>query len=73
MLLNQQEIKRRAKMLKKTLKRMVLTGATVMVLMSTAAPAMALPAAMFEDQGSSEYSSIDWRCIPWYPGCSFIP
>ncbi len=59
-------------MLKQRIKRMVLTGATVMVLMSTAAPAMAVPATMFEDPSSSEGNSYAsdscpyviqwWRC-----------
>ncbi len=47
-------------MKKQKIKRMVLMGATAMVLMSTAAaPAIAAP-------------SVDLRCIPYYPGCSFI-
>jgi hypothetical protein len=43
-------------MFKQTLKRMVLTGATVMVLMSTAAPAIAAP--NVEDQ---DHETV----IPW--------
>ena len=38
-------------MFKQTLKRMVLTGATVMVMMSTAAPAIAAPTVEDQDHG----------------------
>ncbi len=59
-------------MLKQKLKRMVLTGATVMVLMSTAAPgAMAAPAYLYEEQpdisGGSYYR--DCGIIIWTPFC----
>ena len=60
-------------MLKQAIKRMVLTGAMVMVLMSTAAPAMAAPAMLQESFSEGSYSYDLPRCIPWYPGCSFIP
>jgi hypothetical protein len=52
-------------MLKRTIKRMVLTGATVMVLMSTAAPAMAAPAGDQEDQQQG-FWWIPLICI-YYP------
>jgi hypothetical protein len=57
-------------MFKQTLKRMVLTGATVMVLLSAAAPAMAAPAT-FQEEPSDGYIPIPacalkpWLCGGW--------
>lgn len=52
-------------MLKQTLKRMALTGATVMVLLSTVAPAaMAAPAA-YQDQAVYQDQQAELFC----PGC----
>ena len=61
-------------MLKQKLKRMVLTGATVMVLMSTAAPAaMAAPAYLYEDGPDSLGGSYSGDPVCWiqpsHPAC----
>jgi hypothetical protein len=51
-------------MLKQTLKRMVLTGVTVMVLMSTAAPAaMAAQASYYDD----DPKTLQFCIIIWCP------
>lgn len=50
-------------MLKQILKRMVLTGVTVMVLMSTAAPAMAAQASYYDD----DPKALQFCIIVWCP------
>ena len=63
-------------MLKQKIKGMVLTGATVMVLMSTAAPAAMAAPAMLQDQQAdiSEGSSYaDYRDCWISPICGIWP
>ncbi len=50
-------------MLKQTLKRMVLTVATVMVLVSTAAPAMAAQTSYYDD----DPKTLQFCIIVWCP------
>jgi hypothetical protein len=51
------------RMLKQTLKRMVFTGVTVMVLMSTAAPAIAAQASYYDD----DPKTLQFCIIIWCP------
>ena len=55
-------------MLKQTMKRMALTGATVMVLLSTAAPAMAAPAGDPQVDQQQEFWPGSWAICIVYPG-----